>query len=223
MRRWLTRRGGASRDVGLRSGDEGSNRLRVVADVVCVGRELEQTRLRRHLDAALGGVGGLVVIEGTAGVGKTTLANWCLAVATRSGGSVHEVGALGPELELPLGIWARIAASAAVAGLPVPHVLLDGAVEQLHPHARYRAVADLLQAMRPAPVVLIVDDLDRADESSLLLLAQLAPALPGTGVLSRCWTMRSTSSASDRRPARSTSPRSACASQPSPMRRPNSD
>jgi DNA-binding CsgD family transcriptional regulator len=151
--------------------------------VLCVGRELEQARLRRHLEAAQRGLGGLVLVEGPAGLGKTTLASWCASWAARAGGSVHLVGALGPERELPVGLWARLAASATVAGHAVPDVLLDGAVEHLHPHDRYAALVELLRAMAPSPVVVVLDDLHRADESSLVLLAQVAPTLAGTGVL----------------------------------------
>jgi hypothetical protein len=38
------------------------------------GREAEQARLRQLLDAAVGGSGGLVLIGGEAGIGKTALA-----------------------------------------------------------------------------------------------------------------------------------------------------
>jgi DNA-binding CsgD family transcriptional regulator len=154
-----------------------------VADVLCVGRELERARLRRHLESAQHGSGGLVVIEGAAGVGKTTLAVWCMHDAIRSGGSAHEVGALGPERELPAGMWARLSASIELGRSAAPSVLLDGGIEPLHPHERYAAVLALLHDLGPPPVVLVLDDLHNADESSLTLLAQLGPALPSTGVL----------------------------------------
>jgi DNA-binding CsgD family transcriptional regulator len=154
-----------------------------VADVLCVGRELERARLHRHLVGAQRGTGALVVIEGAAGVGKTTLALWCMHQALASGGSGHHVGALGPDVELPAGIWGRLGATVAVTGGGSAPDLLDGAVEQLHPHARYASVLALVHELGPTPVVLVIDDLHSADESSLTVLGQLGPALPSTGVL----------------------------------------
>src|SRR5688572_32519268 len=48
-----------------------------------VGRSREQSLLRAQLSAALAGQGGLVILSGEAGIGKTTLAeNICLEAST---------------------------------------------------------------------------------------------------------------------------------------------
>ncbi len=49
------------------------------------GREREQSLLREHLDAAMGGAGSLVLVGGEAGVGKTTLVEAILAEAAAQG------------------------------------------------------------------------------------------------------------------------------------------
>jgi DNA-binding CsgD family transcriptional regulator len=145
---------------------------------VCVGRHGELQRARRHVVAAAQGRGGLVLVRGPVGIGKTTLARACMDEATVAGGSAHFLAATGPELETPLGIWARLAASAGWTT-----VTPRGERDHVHPHARYGAVVALLRALAPAPVVVVIDDLHQADESSLTTLAQVAPVLPAMGVL----------------------------------------
>src|SRR5688500_12009382 len=50
-----------------------------------VGRVAEQRALRERLRAALEGRGGLVLIGGEAGIGKTTLVDWLAAEAGAEG------------------------------------------------------------------------------------------------------------------------------------------
>src|SRR6516165_11861544 len=67
-------------------------------------RELECSRLEQAIDRACAGYGGAVVIEGNAGIGKTSL----LAHAREcgAGGDMRVVGASGAELEcaFPYGV-----------------------------------------------------------------------------------------------------------------------
>ena len=53
-----------------------------------VGRERELATLRAHLAAALGGRGGLVLLGGEAGIGKTALAEALLREAEAQGALV---------------------------------------------------------------------------------------------------------------------------------------
>ena len=51
-----------------------------------IGRVRQQKELQQALDTAKSGAGGLILLSGEAGVGKTRLAEVCL---TRSGCQVH--------------------------------------------------------------------------------------------------------------------------------------
>jgi hypothetical protein len=154
-----------------------------VDQVLCVGREAELARLHSLVDESRCGSGKLVLLKGPAGIGKTTLARACVQIAEDAGGVGHVVASFGPQLEPPLGLWARLATDVEHAGRAVPTDLLDGSADQLHPHARYAAVHSLLRTLGPAPAVVVFDDLHGADETSLVILAQLAAALPALGVL----------------------------------------
>jgi DNA-binding winged helix-turn-helix (wHTH) protein/tetratricopeptide (TPR) repeat protein len=60
-------------------------RFQPSASAPFVGREVEIAMLRRHLDQVRRGAGGVVLIGGTAGVGKTRLAMELIAEATQGG------------------------------------------------------------------------------------------------------------------------------------------
>ncbi|MGH2706429.1 MAG: ATP-binding protein, partial [Actinomycetota bacterium] len=68
-----------------------------------VGRDEELPKLRRFLDGAIGGSGGLLLVSGEAGVGKTTLVERALAdrpmVALRGGGAEEATAPYGPVVE----------------------------------------------------------------------------------------------------------------------------
>src|SRR6202048_4566361 len=73
-----------------------------------VGRERELAVLREHLAAALAGQGGLVLIGGEAGIGKTALAETICREATRQGASVL-VGRCYDLIETPpYGQWVEL-------------------------------------------------------------------------------------------------------------------
>ena len=139
-----------------------------------VGREDEASVLDAGLDDALDGRGRLFVVVGPAGSGKTRLADEIASHAKARGASIlwgrawHGGGA---PAYWP---WRQ-----AVRDLPEP----DGDSDD----ARFRffaAVTELLRAEASrAPVMLVLDDLQAADDDSLLLLEFLGSELAEMPVL----------------------------------------
>jgi DNA-binding NarL/FixJ family response regulator len=158
------------------------------------GREREFRELLERLAAACAGTGATVVVEGPAGIGKTTLLDAAAAAASDRGMAVLRARGSPLERDFPFGlarqafatvpddpVWARICQGPAAlagrvldAGPPDP----GPGVEAMHAAAqglfwltaRYAAVQ---------PVLLCVDDVHWADPPSLRWLAGLARGLAG--------------------------------------------
>ena len=153
-----------------------------------VGRERELGLLRERLGAALAGRGGLVLVGGEAGVGKTTLAEALAREALDRGARV----ALGRCYDLtetpPYGPWREaLAAIPAAPDLPPLPAALGGQVRGeavASQEALFaRAHAFLAAAASARPLVLLLDDLHWADPASLDLLRFLARQLPALPLL----------------------------------------
>jgi DNA-binding SARP family transcriptional activator/DNA-binding GntR family transcriptional regulator len=155
-----------------------------------VGRDGELARLDEALTAAEGGRGGAVLISGPAGIGKTRLAGAFAERAQERGATVLTgrcmdlVGAGVPYLPFVEALR-PIHGSPAVAELgprlrELPRLLPefpgapegDAGVSRLRLFEEARAVLARLAA--EAPVVLVLEDLHWADESTLDLVAFLA-------------------------------------------------
>ena len=138
-----------------------------------VGRRREQALLRDRLDDALIGRGGLVLIGGEAGIGKTALAETiCAGAADR--GALVLVGRCYDLTETPpYGPWIELFAPlAAEHDLPAP--LGDGKATASQA-ALLARVRDYLAALTAnQPLALLLDDLHWADPASLDLLRALA-------------------------------------------------
>ena len=167
---------------------------------IFVGREAELGRLRDALTAARAGQGRLVLIGGEMGIGKSYLARHLAAEVKHEGQDVlwgrvwEEEGApvywpwlmiLRQLLDSHDVDWLRqrLGADAAVVAQVVPEVAerLPGLPEppRLEPtQDRFRLFDSLTKFLKRAvsdrPLVLVLDDLHRADDSSLLLLRFLA-------------------------------------------------
>jgi DNA-binding SARP family transcriptional activator len=176
--------------------------------VPLVGRQEERAALVSHLEAAVNGLGGLVLVEGEAGVGKTRLlqelardAGWRdVQVLWGHGRETAGIAPFAPWVEalqsdlspLRLEQWAQLVEPiwlqvlrpllpglAAVAPNPAPPLEPERERERL-----VNAFAQLLAAWgRVMPLVLILEDLHWAGEDSLEVLAALSRRLPAHKVL----------------------------------------
>ena len=190
---------GASEAVDARR----QNPLDQLADGVFVGREREIKELRASLEKALAGTGGLLLLSGEAGIGKTRIAEE-LSTYGRLRGAKVLVGRC-YEGEGAPSYWPWIQALRAYAQERSVAELIDqmgaGAADiaqivsevrdripdlpsppALEPNqARFRLFDSIVRFLRNAcqrqAIVLVLDDLHWSDESSLLLLQFLAREL----------------------------------------------
>jgi hypothetical protein len=129
------------------------------------------------LERARSGRGGVLVMVGEAGVGKTSVLDW----ACRDAGPDMDVAvARGEAIEgsLAFGV-AQQALEALGRGKLVAAGSGGGAVESSAPYYR---VLSWLRARAGRPLLLAVDDMHWADEDSLRLFAFLARRLEGLAV-----------------------------------------
>ena len=167
------------------------------ADVLFVGREAELARLAALASRAARS-GGLGLVTGEAGAGKSSLLARTLADLTTSGWTVV-VGRC-PEFDGAPAGWAWVEAlgqlarrtppdpqdAAAVAPLlsaAQPHAAADAMAGRFRLH---RAVTGWLRAAATAaggPLAIVLDDLHRADGETLALLESVARDLDGVPVL----------------------------------------
>jgi DNA-binding SARP family transcriptional activator len=177
------------------------------AELVFVGREQEMRRLGELLGQAVHGQGGLVLVGGQAGIGKTRTAEELADMARAQGltvlwGRCHEGGGAPPYWP-----WAEVLR--AYVGDHDPDALLAeigaqaGEIAQFVPELRQRlperpatidpeiarfrlfeAVVELLRhAAQAQPTMLVLDDLHWADKPSLVLLQFLTRYLGGSRLL----------------------------------------
>lgn len=146
-----------------------------------VGRQLELALLLDRLSAVPDGHGGVLLVSGPAGIGKTRLVEEAL---TRYGGVVGRGVCTDDRGAPPLWPWRRaLAALGRVTGDPGPaDVLRPGDGPAPEPAAlaaaRFRMLTDatdaLLRVASVRPVVLVLEDLHWADAESLELLRRVA-------------------------------------------------
>lgn len=167
------------------------------------GRVVEREILFERWKATVAGSTGLVMVSGEPGIGKTRLVAEVATAAHEAGGNVL-YGRSEEELDVAFRPWAEALdhlVAHAPDGLLRAHFeewggdlgrLLPG-LDAPEPHRTdpdserlrlFGAVADLLtRAGEDAPVLVVLDDLHWADESSLLLLRHLVRNLGSARVL----------------------------------------
>jgi DNA-binding SARP family transcriptional activator len=186
---------GGRPDVGLRPDA-------LTAETPLIGREAEIARLGELLVAARQGRGGLVLVRGEAGVGKSRLLME-LAARAALGGPVLIGRSYETQQALPFGPWVDALRGGRVTRATVPSALdpvWRGELARLLPELGhpappappgpeqsvrlFEAVAHLLEALAALePLLLILEDLQWADEMSVRLLGFLARRLAGAPAL----------------------------------------
>ncbi|WP_158579955.1 BTAD domain-containing putative transcriptional regulator [Geodermatophilus marinus] len=145
-----------------------------------VGREPELAHLRAARDAAAGGRAGVVVLGGEAGIGKTRLAEAAADAGRSAGWSVAWSRCADDAGAPPLWPWTQVLEQLGQAQLdPLPEEADADA-------ARFRLFQDLrarLTAAATRPVLVVLDDLQGADTTSVQLLGLLARHLPRAPLL----------------------------------------
>jgi tetratricopeptide (TPR) repeat protein len=174
-----------------------------------VGREREMAQLGEALDGAFAGRGTVMLLAGEPGIGKTSIARALSDEAEgRGAAAVWGIGWAGnaapaywPWVQVVRALVRRPGGDDLLAGLRpgaawlgeiVPELgtevsglprLPRGSAEEGRFHV-YDALAELLRrAAGEAPLLVVLDDLQWADEASLLTLAFVARALPDAGVV----------------------------------------
>ena len=175
-----------------------------------VGRGLERALWNGALDRAVQGEGSLLLIEGEAGMGKTRFMEWCVDQARLSGVRPIASACWEDEGAPPLWPWMEAIrqislnssaservqralddAAPTLAGLfPSLGALLRGGEVARATDSRalrfqaYEAMRELLHEIsQETPLVLLFDDLHRADSSSLALLEFLSNQLAGARIV----------------------------------------
>ena len=132
-------------------------------DEPLAGRRAELELLRDLLRQTATGAGAAVWIDGEPGIGKTELLTRAFADAPRYGCRLVRAVAEPPDRDEPLRVVRRALG-------------LDALPGQGPALASERVLAAVRQACAAQPLVLVVDDLHRADQASLRLWARLAAA-----------------------------------------------
>jgi DNA-binding CsgD family transcriptional regulator len=159
-----------------------------------LGRTNELAQLVSAMQRARGGAGGIVLVSGDAGVGKTRL---IAELARREADALVLGGAAGQSGSAPYGpvVAALRAGLRARPGSLGPATPLTGHLAMLLPELGTPPAASdratLVEAIRCAlerfaseqPVLMVLDDLHWSDEATLELLAALAEPLAGLSVL----------------------------------------
>jgi DNA-binding CsgD family transcriptional regulator/type II secretory pathway predicted ATPase ExeA len=145
-----------------------------------VGREREQRRLSALLDAALTGHGGLTLVSGEAGIGKTALVRDIAALATERGYLVLTGDCYDSGTTPAYSLWRDLLSVAVQRNLPIPSLPAndDWVAQAATPEAVVTTLRDALDNLvERGPLLVILEDLHWADPESLAFLRLFARGL----------------------------------------------
>ncbi len=173
-----------------------------------VGREQERLDIRMALDRAAMGSGSMMFIAGDAGMGSSRLASEVAADAARKGWWVlsgrcaeQDITPLAPFRDLLAGAVASVAAHPLQEAVGESGPLLAQLVPALRQKVRgmgaltelpatelrehlFRAIFEFLSRSQGAkPLLIVLDDLQWADDETVLLLRDIAERLGGTRIV----------------------------------------
>ena len=171
-----------------------------------VGRRAELARLEQHRRAAAAGAGGVVLLSGEGGIGKTRLATELLERARAEGARVATCAAMDLGGTAPFGLWAELlrelardlapiapgtawAADIAPLAPDVGHAPSPSATPELERARLFEGAVGLFEhACSDRPLVVLIEDLHVADPASVELAAYVGrrtPAMPALIVVTR--------------------------------------
>lgn len=144
-----------------------------------VGREAERALLSDALTDAVAGRGRFIMVTGARGIGKTSLTDAVVKVAEDRGVALA-IGRAWPGAGAPpWWIWTEVF-EALGESLALPRTLASD-------EARFACLEEIAQRVRArgakAPILLVLDDLQDVDTSSLLALTLVARTIARLGVL----------------------------------------
>jgi tetratricopeptide (TPR) repeat protein len=143
-----------------------------------VGRDRELRELENGLESAIAGRGGLLLISGDPGIGKTRLCEELVDRAAARGVQVAWARCWEAGSQPAFWFWEQLLGQLSDNPLPAPH---PGGTAEDPDVARLRYFDDMVDRVRrvasAAPLVLVVDDLHWADVASIRMLAYLASQL----------------------------------------------
>jgi hypothetical protein len=126
----------------------------------------------------------LVVVSGEAGIGKTTMLSCIAESATVAGIPIVAGRAVAEEGAPAFWPWLRLLTQGDGLGLsPALLDLVGGPAAQARFMAVERTVQALVAAAAPAGLLVMLDDLQWADDATLQLLRHLCAELPGSRLL----------------------------------------
>lgn len=153
-----------------------------------VGRARELSLLRTHLSAARGGTGGLVLIGGEAGIGKTTLAEAIGTEAAGHGMLILTGRCFDRSESPPYGPWLYLFSRyVPLNGYPpLPAIFAESSTlgNVTSQSALFTTALEFFRALSAhTPLVIVLDDLHWADRASLDLLRFLAQSVETLPIL----------------------------------------